>query len=135
MAKAPKTFGETHFSFHSVSHDATTTAQPMEAKEAHKKVDVFVKHQESVDVSVSFDGTWQKQGHTSNPGLEVIIDVLSGLVFDFEVLLKYRHNCVVTGRDIGVEIAQFRIWQNDIKISMKVIDNRHMPAALIMWRW
>ncbi|GFX22915.1 uncharacterized protein TNCV_3911621 [Trichonephila clavipes] len=56
-------------------------------------------------------GTWQKRGHTSNLGLGIIIDILSGLVLDFEVLSKYCHNCVVAGRDMGVDWAEFHIWQ------------------------
>ncbi|GFU73340.1 uncharacterized protein TNCV_4731571 [Trichonephila clavipes] len=60
---------------------------------------------EIIDVSVSYDGTWQKRGHTSNLGLGIIIDILSGLVLDFEVLSKYCHNCVVAGRDMGVDSA------------------------------
>ncbi|GFU00493.1 uncharacterized protein TNCV_1692701 [Trichonephila clavipes] len=52
------------------------------------------------------------RGHTSNLGLGItIIDILSGLVLDFEVLSKYCHNCVVAGRDMGVDSAEFHIWQ------------------------
>ncbi|GFT09769.1 uncharacterized protein TNCV_1651361 [Trichonephila clavipes] len=72
------------------------------AREAHVKVDAYLKSQKIIDVSVSYDGTWQKRGHTSNLGLGIIIDILSGLVLDFEVLSKYSHNCVVAGRDMGV---------------------------------
>ncbi|GFV12996.1 uncharacterized protein TNCV_3175311 [Trichonephila clavipes] len=75
------------------------------AREAHVKVDASLKNQEIIDVSVSYDGTWQKRGHTSNLGLGIIIDILSGLVLDFEVLSKYCHNCVVAGRDMGVDSA------------------------------
>ncbi|GFT90532.1 uncharacterized protein TNCV_1663791 [Trichonephila clavipes] len=57
-------------------------------KEAHVKVDASLKNQEIIDVNVSYDGTWQKRGHTSNLGLGIIIDILSGLVLDFEVLSK-----------------------------------------------
>ncbi|GFU98449.1 uncharacterized protein TNCV_3652801 [Trichonephila clavipes] len=81
------------------------------AREAHVKVDASLKNQEIIDVSVSFDGTWQKRGHTSNLGLGIIIDILSGSVLDFEVLSKYCHNCVVAGRDMGVHSAEFHIWQ------------------------
>ncbi|GFX60699.1 uncharacterized protein TNCV_4976751 [Trichonephila clavipes] len=48
------------------------------AREAHVKVDASLKNQEIIDVSVSYDGTWQKRGHTSNLGLGIIIDILSG---------------------------------------------------------
>ncbi|GFU59141.1 uncharacterized protein TNCV_4078971 [Trichonephila clavipes] len=81
------------------------------AREAHVKVDASLKNQEIIDVSVSYDGTRQKRGHTSYIGLGIIIDILSGLVLDFEVLSKYCHNCVVAGRDMEVDSAKLHIWQ------------------------
>ncbi|GFU38783.1 uncharacterized protein TNCV_2891611 [Trichonephila clavipes] len=109
------------------------------AREAHVKVDASLKNQEIIDVSVSYDGTWQKRGHTSNLGLGIIIDILSGLVLDFEVLSKYCHNCVVAGRDMGVDSAEFHIWQKGHADECdKNFDGTsgamEMHAALIMWR-
>ncbi|GFY17687.1 uncharacterized protein TNCV_1074221 [Trichonephila clavipes] len=94
---------------------------------------------EIIDVSVSYDGTWQKREHTSNLGLGIIIDILSGLVLDFEVLSKYCHNCVVPGRDMGVDWAEFHIWQKGHADECdKNFDGTsgamEMHAALIMWR-
>ncbi|GFV16866.1 uncharacterized protein TNCV_3363631 [Trichonephila clavipes] len=109
------------------------------AREAHVKVDASLKNQEIIDVSVSYDGTWQKRGHTSNLGLGIIIDILSGLVLDFEVLSKYCQNCVVAGRDMGVYSAEFYIWQKGHADECdKNFDGTsgamEMHAALIMWR-
>ncbi|GFY18878.1 uncharacterized protein TNCV_3875661 [Trichonephila clavipes] len=94
---------------------------------------------EIIDVSVSYDGTWQKRGHTSNLGLGIIIDILSGLVLDFEVLSKYCHNCVVAGRDMGVDSAEFHIWQKGHadecdKNFDETSGAMETHAALIMWR-
>ncbi|KAK7106560.1 hypothetical protein V1264_017799 [Littorina saxatilis] len=47
----------------------------------------------TMDISVSFDGTWQKRGFTSLYGVGVVIDVLTGLVVDFHVMSKYCHTC------------------------------------------
>ncbi|GFY53804.1 uncharacterized protein TNIN_118511 [Trichonephila inaurata madagascariensis] len=104
------------------------------AREAHVKVDASLKSQEIIDVSVSYDGTWQKRGHTSNLGLGIIIDVL-----DFETLSKYCQNCAVTGRDMGVNSAEFHIWQKGHADECdKNFDGTsgamEMHAALIMWR-
>ncbi|GFU84609.1 uncharacterized protein TNCV_1686621 [Trichonephila clavipes] len=109
------------------------------AREAHVKVVASLKNQKIIDVSVSYDGTWQKRGHTSNLGLGIIIDILSGLVLDFEVLSKYCHNCVVAGRDMGVDSAEFHIWQKGHADECdKNFDGTsgamEMHAALIMWR-
>ncbi|XP_070175236.1 uncharacterized protein [Littorina saxatilis] len=49
--------------------------------------------QETIDITVSFDGTWQKRGFTSLYGVGVVIDVLTGLVVDFHVMSKYCHAC------------------------------------------
>ena len=44
-----------------------------------------------IDIQVSFDGTWRKRGFSSNYGVGVWIDVLTGLVIDYEVLSLYCH--------------------------------------------
>lgn len=44
-----------------------------------------------INISVSFDGTWQKRDLTSHYGIGVCIDVITGLVIDFEVLSSYCH--------------------------------------------
>ena len=46
-----------------------------------------------VDVTVSFDGTWHKLGPTSNYGVGIVTDVMTGLVLDYEMLSKYCHAC------------------------------------------
>ena len=46
-----------------------------------------------INIQVSFDGTWQKRGFSSNYGVGVCIDVLTGLVIDYEVLSLYCQSC------------------------------------------
>ena len=48
-----------------------------------------------INIGVSFDGTWQKRGFTSHYGIGICIDILTGLVIDFEVLSSYCHACVL----------------------------------------
>ncbi|GFY25339.1 uncharacterized protein TNCV_2484591 [Trichonephila clavipes] len=109
------------------------------AREAHVKNDASLKNQEIIDVSVSYDGTSQKRGHTSNLGLGIIIDALSGFVLDFEVLSKHCQNCVAAGRDMGVESAEFHIWQKGHadecdKNFDGISGAMEMHAILIKWR-
>ncbi|GFY13465.1 uncharacterized protein TNCV_1803361 [Trichonephila clavipes] len=109
------------------------------AREAHVKVDASLKNQEIIDVSVSYDGTWQKRGHTSNLGLGIIIDILSGLVLDFEILSKYCHNCVVAGRDMESIVRSSTYGKKGHADECdKNFDGTsramEMHAALIMWR-
>ena len=53
-----------------------------------------------IDMSVSFDITWQKPGFTYLIGVGVGIDVLTGLVIDYDVLTKYCHACNVNTKRI-----------------------------------
>ena len=38
------------------------------------------------NIAVSFDGSWQKRGHSSHNGIGSVIDLLTGLPIDFNVL-------------------------------------------------
>ncbi|GFW95779.1 uncharacterized protein TNCV_5023141 [Trichonephila clavipes] len=64
---------------------------------------------------------------------------VTGLVLDFEVLSKYCQNCVFAGRDMGVDSAEFHIWQKGHadecdKNFDRTSGAMEMHAALIMWR-
>ena len=48
-----------------------------------------------LDISVSFDGSWHKRGRTSNNGIATVIDIITGLILDYEVLSKYCHACEI----------------------------------------
>lgn len=52
-----------------------------------------VLEDDSVDIKLSFDGTWQKRGHTSHNGVATAIDVITGYVVDFEMLSNYCIAC------------------------------------------
>lgn len=48
-----------------------------------------------LDITVSYDGSWQKRGFTSKYGIGCFIEILTGLVIDFEVLSKFCNQCEV----------------------------------------
>ena len=58
-------------------------------KAAHRDLDPVIDGY----ITVSFDGSWHKRGHTSKYGPGVVIDALTGLVIAHEVLSKYCHAC------------------------------------------
>ena len=45
------------------------------------------------DIPVSFDGTWEKRGHTSLFGVLFVLSVDTGEVLDYYVLSKYCKAC------------------------------------------
>ena len=70
-------------------------------REAYSEIDPdvadIIREEENaiINIRVSFDGTWQKRGFTSRHGIGVCIDILTGLVLDFEVLSSYCHACTL----------------------------------------
>ncbi|GFW35785.1 uncharacterized protein TNCV_727201 [Trichonephila clavipes] len=51
-----------------------------------------------IDITVSYDGTWQKWGHSSLYGIGIVIDILTGLIIDYEILSKYCPECTTAKR-------------------------------------
>ncbi|XP_068084596.1 uncharacterized protein [Anabrus simplex] len=47
----------------------------------------------STDIAVAVDGTWQRRGHTSLNGVVTVTSMDNGKVLDVEVLSKYCHKC------------------------------------------
>ncbi|GBN79805.1 hypothetical protein AVEN_243360-1 [Araneus ventricosus] len=68
------------------------------------------QNNEIIDMTVSYDGAWQKRGHTSLYGIEIVVDILTGLVIDYEILSKYCPECTAAKRDFGEQSADFSIW-------------------------
>ena len=44
-----------------------------------------------IDIAVTFDGSWQKRGHSSHYGLGAVIELETGLVLDYEAYSSYCH--------------------------------------------
>ncbi|XP_076455485.1 uncharacterized protein LOC143290080 [Babylonia areolata] len=91
-----------------------------------------------INISVSFDGTWQKRGFTSLFGVGVCIDILTGLVVDFCVLSKYCHACKLKEAQQDLSAEVMAAWkeghaadccQNHFQSSKSM----ESEAAKIMW--
>ena len=90
-----------------------------------------------IDISVSYDGTWQKRGFTSLFGVGISINVLTGLVIDYEVLSKYCHACKMTeAKDLPAR--QLAAWKEqhapdccqNHQLSSKALEQ---DVAKILW--
>ena len=62
-------------------------------RKAHIDSDPTLENNEVLDIAVSYNGTWHKRGHSSLYGLGLVIDILTGLVIDFELLSRYCAMC------------------------------------------
>lgn len=81
-------------------------------RDAQEAIDPSLRNAEVLDIGVSYDGTWQKRGFTSLYGVGIVIDIVTGLAIDYEVLSKYCHMCVVTAAQLDASSPEFCIWQN-----------------------
>lgn len=61
---------------------------------------------------MAFDGTWHKRGHTSLYVIVIAIDMLTGLVVDFEIMGKYRPDYFNDIRDLGSNNAEYHVWND-----------------------
>ncbi|CAN8016792.1 unnamed protein product, partial [Ixodes persulcatus] len=83
-----------------------------EAAQAVRTKNAACDSSELLDVSVSFDGTWHKRGHTSHFGLGAVIELDSGLVLDFSVQSNYCHACSMGPKDGE---ARYQEWMQSHK--------------------
>ena len=90
-----------------------------------------------IDITVSYDGTWQKRGFTSHHGVGVAIEVQTGLVIDYEVLSNYCHACALAENSLGKGTAALQAWKaahtacdNNFDGSSKAME---AEAARRMW--
>lgn len=98
-----------------------------------------VNDSEIVNISVSFDGTWLTRGHTSQIGVGCIIDLLTGYVVDYEVLLKRCTECEQAKASLMENSPEFDVWFQGHK---KVCSINHsgssgameVEAALKLWK-
>ncbi|GFV76186.1 uncharacterized protein TNCV_4672751 [Trichonephila clavipes] len=92
-----------------------------------------------VDITVSFDGSWQKRGYKSLYEIGVVIDLLISLVIDYEVLSKYCTECTAEVNDLSGDSPDFAIQCEGHKPECKINDSgsssgMEMEAAAILWQ-
>lgn len=84
-------------------------------RRAHEALDPSLKDKIILEIAVSYDGSWQKRGHTSLFGIGIVIDLLTGLVVDFYIVSKYCHMCAITQADLGSNSPEYKIWEEGHK--------------------
>ncbi|XP_055950897.1 uncharacterized protein LOC129984987 [Argiope bruennichi] len=94
---------------------------------------------DAIDITVSYDGTWQKRGHSSLYGIGIIVDILTGLIIDFEIISKYCPECTTAKRDLGEKSPEFSIWYKTHKSDcsknyMGSLNSMETKAAEILWK-
>lgn len=108
-------------------------------RKKHLEMDASLSDNDIIDICVSFDGTWQKRGHTSLYGIGIAIDIMTGLVVDFEIMSKYCPECIAAVRDLGNDTAEYHIWSSSHSSECQKnfsgsSNSMEMHAASILWK-
>ena len=99
-------------------------------RQAYEDADPDLVGQEVIDIAVSYDGTWQKRGHTSHNGLGVVIDLMTGLVLDTEIRSNYCSSCALAAsRFKGYDTDEFRDWRQNVHT---LCEKNHSGSAASM---
>ena len=91
-----KSFRDSHLKIRDASKETFQQIQrtSIEAiKNAYAEVGVEPDDHGVLDIGVSYDGSWQKRGHASHNGTGTVIELLTGLPVDFEVLSNFCQKC------------------------------------------
>ena len=64
-----------------------------------------------VDLTVSYDGSWVTRVHKSQYGIDCVVEVITGLVIDLQVMSLYCQRCAYAStRHGGRHTAAFKEW-------------------------
>ena len=76
----------------------------------YMKKDSSLMENSTIDIGVSYDGSWHRRGHTSHHGVGTIIEPKTGLVIDTYVMSNY---CFVCAKGLATSDANYDAWYNN----------------------
>ena len=84
---------------------------------AYQEVGVAPDEQGVLDIGVSYDGSWQKRGYSSHNGMGSVIDLLTGLPIDYEVLSNFCSKCKIAAEQPPDSEWEEKTRRNVLRIS------------------
>ena len=109
--------------------------------EAHSVVhrvyrDIYGEHEGPLQLSVSYDGSWETRGFNSPYGVGFVIEVITGLVIDYAIRSKYCVECELVGKKLeGEEKDQWQeLHQDHCDVNHTSYSGlMETEAAKVMW--
>ena len=89
-----------------------------------------VKQKEGKDVGISFDGTWQKRGHSSLNGVAAAISITNGKVLDVEVLSRHRKVLDVEVLSRHCKVLDVEVLSRHCKVLDVEVLSRHCKGCV-----
>ncbi|GFU86721.1 uncharacterized protein TNCV_4966661 [Trichonephila clavipes] len=138
--QSTKEMGKNHMQSDSDSTMRAKNSDILLAENSLMDTEISISDEGShADITVSYDGTWQKRGHSSLYGIGIVIDILTGLVIDYEILSKYCPECTTAKRDLGENSAEYSMWykSHQEECSKNYVGSSNameVKAAEILWK-
>ena len=55
-------------------------------RRVYRDINPSIGHDDTIDLAVSYDGSWMTRGHKSLYGTGCVVEVITGLVIDLQVM-------------------------------------------------
>ena len=119
--------------------EATLQESVEKVREAYKAMDSSITDQDIIDIAVSYDGTWQHRGYSSKFGVGICVDLVTGLVVDYEVKSKYCATCARKQSEMNTKSKEYQEWfakhQPQCQKNHEGSSNSmEMAAAEVIWQ-
>ena len=62
-------------------------------RRVYSDIDSSIEADDTIDLTVIYDGSWMTHGHKSQYGIGCVIEVMTGRVIDLQVMLLYCQRC------------------------------------------
>ena len=80
-------------------------------RRVYRDIDPSIGHDDTIDLTVSYDGSWMTRGYKSEYGIGCVVEVITGLVLDLQVMSLYCQRCAYAStRHGGRHTAAFKDW-------------------------
>ena len=80
-------------------------------RRVYRDIDSSIGHDDTVDLTVICDGSWMTRGHKSHNGIGCVVEEITGLVIDLQMVSLYCQRCACAStRHGGRHTAAFKDW-------------------------
>ena len=80
-------------------------------RHVYRDIDSSIGLDDTINLTVNYDGSWMTRGHKSQYGIGCVVEVITGLVIDLQVMSLYcQRSAYASTRHGGRHTAAFREW-------------------------